>query len=161
MKTTDFLKENEFIAQDAHSMHQDHQHQMLREECYHIAVNAVALHKLLGAMDQGAPLEPWAAEYISLANDHLKSVKESLEYGALEGVEELPSFDAEAAEQMFESKVSIKENATGGATGAGSVAVVSGALGEKGGFSKKDVDKKLGSYTNMLTRGGVVKAGKK
>ncbi|HET8688626.1 MAG TPA: hypothetical protein VFM18_18585 [Methanosarcina sp.] len=54
-------------------------------------------------------------------------------------------------------KKEIKENATGGATGAGSVAVVSNTLGEKGAFSKKDVDKKLGGYSNMLTRGGPVK----
>lgn len=59
-----------------------------------------------------------------------------------------------------EAQQNLRENATGGATGAGSVAVVSGTLGEKGDFSKKDVTKKLGGYSNMLTRGGPVKVKK-
>lgn len=58
------------------------------------------------------------------------------------------------------SSKQVNENASGGATGASSVAVVSGALGEQGGFSKKDVDKKLSGYGNMLTRGGKVTLGK-
>lgn len=56
--------------------------------------------------------------------------------------------------------VQIKEDATGGATGSSVVAVTPTALGEKGGFSKKDVNKKLGGYSNMLSRGGPVKAPK-
>jgi hypothetical protein len=51
----------------------------------------------------------------------------------------------------------LKENATGGATGTGSVAVSMGTLGEKGGFTKQDVQKRLQGYTNALTTGGVVK----
>ena len=50
-----------------------------------------------------------------------------------------------------QDKRTVKENATGGATGAASVAVVSGALGEKGGFSRADLNKKLGGYSNRLT----------
>jgi hypothetical protein len=33
-------------------------------------------------------------------------------------------------------------------------------LGEKGAFSKKEINKKLGGYTNQLTSGGPVKIGK-
>lgn len=69
-----------------------------------------------------------------------------------------PEFNVDAANYAIVE--SLKENATGGATGAGSVAVVSGVLGEKGGFSKKDVDTKLAGYGNMLSRGGKVKVGK-
>jgi hypothetical protein len=211
MKPTEFLREHEFIAQDAHEMHQDHQHQMLREECYHIASNAIALYKLMGALDSNKPLDAWAAEYISLANDHIRSVKEWLEVEEMEseGVE-LPAFDTALAEAKFkqtvaeinphnydsdedyyndlyghddedddydrnepdvdhgddeshyekhlrvnrlESRRTVKENATGGATGASSVAVTIETLGDKGAFSKKDVNKKLSGYSNVLTRG--------
>ncbi|CAB5215133.1 hypothetical protein UFOVP190_410 [uncultured Caudovirales phage] len=55
---------------------------------------------------------------------------------------------------------SLKEDATGGGTGSSSVAVTMQTLGEKGAFSKKEVNKKLGGYTNQLTSGGPVKIGK-
>jgi hypothetical protein len=68
----------------------------------------------------------------------------------------LPVFTMESAEQLF-----AKLNESDGGTCSSSVAVVNSVLGEKGGFSKKDVDKKLSGYGNMLTRGGPVKIGKK
>ena len=55
----------------------------------------------------------------------------------------------------------LKEDASAGASGSSSVAVSMQTLGEKGSFSKKDVNKKLGGYSNMLSRGGIVKVGKK
>ena len=116
MKTTEFLTENEFIAQDADQMHKTHQHSMLREECYHLAVNAVAIHKLLGAMPENEPVMAWAAEYISLANDHIKSVKEFLEYNDMESDmdSDLPEFDpahadAVIAESLMEDDDAIKQ----------------------------------------------------
>lgn len=102
MKTTDFIKENESIGQDAHDMHQDHQHQMLREECYHIAVNSVALHKLLlQQLPEHIPLDAWAAEKISLANDYIKTVKEWLEYDVMGAGKDVPSFDPAIAESKL------------------------------------------------------------
>jgi hypothetical protein len=103
MKTTEFLVENEFIAQDADQMHKTHQHSMLREECYHLAVNAVAIHKLLGEMSEGEPVMAWAAEYISLANDHIKSVKEFLEYNDTESDmdSDMPEFDFADADHII------------------------------------------------------------
>jgi hypothetical protein len=101
MKTTEFLKENEFIAHDADQMHQTHQHSMLREECYHLAVNAVALHQLLGQLPEGEELAAWAAEYISLANDHVKSVKEFLEYSEMEQDHGMPEFDPAMADAVI------------------------------------------------------------
>jgi hypothetical protein len=159
MKTTEFLNENEMIGLDAHGMHKDHQHQMLREECYHLAVNSVALHKLLSALPDGQPLDAWAAEKISIANDYIKTVKEWLEYDVMgsEG-NEIPGFDAEQAETQFYE--SLGEDATGGASMSSTVAVTPQSLGEKGSYTKKQVNKKLGSYTNMMTRGGPVKVGK-
>jgi len=55
------------------------------------------------------------------------------------------------------SKDFIKEEATGGSTGSPSVAVSMQVLGEKGAFTQKEVNKRLGSYTNQLTLGGIVK----
>jgi hypothetical protein len=101
MKTTDFIKENELIGQDAHDMHQDHQHQMLREECYHIAVNSVALHKLLKQLPEHIPLDAWAAEKISLANDYIKTVKEWLEYDVMGAGKDVPSFNPALAESKL------------------------------------------------------------
>ena len=69
--------------------------------------------------------------------------------------DQLPEFTVENAEAAF--KASLKENATGGATGASSVAVVSNTLGEKSDFTKKDVNKKLSGYGNMLTSPKLVK----
>lgn len=80
MKTTDFIKENANIAAEAHSMHQDHEVQMAREECYHIANNAIALHKLLKQMSEANGLDGWVSEKISIANDYCRTVKEYLEY---------------------------------------------------------------------------------
>lgn len=80
MKTTDFIKENVNIAAEAHSMHQDHEVQMAREECYHIANNAITLHKLLKQMSEARGLDAWVSEKISIANDYCRTVKEYLEY---------------------------------------------------------------------------------
>jgi len=54
-------------------------------------------------------------------------------------------------EGLDEGKRTIKENASGGATGSPSIAVSMTALGEKGGFSKADLNKKLGGYGNRLS----------
>ena len=47
----------------------------------------------------------------------------------------------------------IKEDATGGATGTGSVAVVMGELGG----STKDIIKRQKAYTNQRTPGSIIK----
>jgi hypothetical protein len=51
----------------------------------------------------------------------------------------------------------IKEDASAGASGASSIAVTMQTLGEKGGFTKSDVHKKITGYSNMMSRGGEVK----
>lgn len=51
----------------------------------------------------------------------------------------------------------IKEEASAGATGSPSVAVTMQTLGEKGSFTQKEMQKKLGGYTNQLSAGGIVK----
>ena len=107
MKPQEFLKENEFIGDDAHQMHQSHQHHMLREECYHSAANAIKLHQLLGQLPEGHELDAWAAEKISLANDYLKTVTEWLEYDVMGGTNEammaggMQAFSMESAERQY------------------------------------------------------------
>ena len=107
MKPQEFLKENEFIGDDAHQMHKSHQLHMLREECYHSAANAIKLHKLLGELPEGHDLDAWAAEKISLANDYLKTVTEWLEYDVMGGTNEammaggMEAFSMESAERQY------------------------------------------------------------
>ena len=107
MKPQEFLRENEFIGDDAHQMHKSHQLHMLREECYHSAANAIKLHKLLGELPEGHDLDAWAAEKISLANDYLKTVTEWLEYDVMGGTNEammaggMEAFSMESAERQY------------------------------------------------------------
>lgn len=103
MKTSDFIKENITIADDAQAMHNDHEVQMAREECYHIATNAIELHKLLKHLDEAQGLDAWASEKISIANDYVRTVREWLEY-------ELMSHNH------------LGEDASAGATGSASIA---------------------------------------
>lgn len=103
MKTTDFIKESVQIADDAHAMHRDHEVQMAREECYHIAQNAIELHKLLKGMAETNGIDAWASEKISVANDYVRTVREWLEY-------ELMSHNGQ-----------LGEDASAGATGAASI----------------------------------------
>jgi len=80
MKTSDFIKENINIASDAHAMHMDHEVQMAREECYHIATNAIEMHKLLKKVSEAHGIDGWVSEKISLANDYMRTVLEYMEY---------------------------------------------------------------------------------
>jgi hypothetical protein len=161
MKTNDLLRENPEIGIHAQEMHEDHQHQMLREECYHTAVNAVALHKLLHELDPAVPLAAWAAEKISLANDYIKTVREWLEYELMSSDIDVPDFDETVMERAYRSllnKRNIRENATAGATGAGNFAAVSEPLG---GMSRRELQEKQKNYSNRLSAGGPVRVGEK
>jgi len=78
MNSNDFL--NEDIVTDAQDMHQDHEVQMARQECYHAAERAIAIHKLLRHINEAEGLEGWVSAKITLANDYLKTVNDYLEY---------------------------------------------------------------------------------
>lgn len=104
MKTTDFIKENQQLADDATAMHRDHEVQMAREECYHIATNAIELHKLLKQVAESQGIDGWASEKISIANDYVRTVREWLEY-----------------ELMTNQGHQLGEDASTGATGAASI----------------------------------------
>jgi len=102
MKTSDFIKENTNIAVEADAMHKDHEVQMAREECYHIASNAIKLHKLLQSVSETTGLDGWVSGKISLANDYIRTVHDYIEYELM-------------------SRGSVNEDASGGATGSASI----------------------------------------
>jgi hypothetical protein len=83
MKSLDFLKEG--FVEDATDVHLDHEVQMAREECYHAAEHALAIHKLLRNVSEQQGLEGWVSSKITLANDYLNTVREHLEYELLQG----------------------------------------------------------------------------
>ena len=99
MKTIEFLKED------------DHEASMARAELVQIAKNAIALAKLI---NEGDDLPGWVSSYITLANDHLNSVHEHMEYNC-------------------NKQPAIAENASVGATATGAVAT---SMGGGTGFGK-------------------------
>jgi hypothetical protein len=62
-----------------------------------------------------------------------------------------------SSDDLDETVSIMQEDASAGASGASSIAVTMETLGQKGGFSKSDVHKKITGYSNMQTRGGPVK----
>lgn len=102
MKTTDFITENQFIGDDAHAMHQDHEVQMARSDCYSAAKYAIDLHKLLKNIDETQGLDGWVSEKITLANDYLRAVAEYLTHEMAHPADAMPEmFTAESAEVKF------------------------------------------------------------
>ena len=80
MKPTEFIVETSMIAQEADTMHADHEVQMARADCYNAAKYAIELHKLLKNMSESQGLDGWVSEKITLANDYLRMVHEYLKY---------------------------------------------------------------------------------
>jgi hypothetical protein len=102
MKTTDFITENQFIGDDAHAMHQDHEVQMARSDCYSSAKYAIELHKLLKNVSEMQGLDGWVSEKLTLANDYLRTVHEYLTHDMSHPEEAMPEmFTAESAEIQF------------------------------------------------------------
>lgn len=127
MKSKDFVKED--IISDVSEMHSDHEVQMAREECYHSAENAIALHKLLKHVSEQQGLEGWVSEKITLANDYLKTVREYLEYELMSGGAGHSDHVPSAAGQEME--MINMEDASAGAVSAGAVATTPSALMKK------------------------------
>ena len=110
MKTKDFLKED--IVTDAAEMHQDHEVQMARKDCYTAADDAIALHKLLRNITEQQGLEGWVAAKITLAADYLNSVREHLEYQMMSS--RAPEQEMEIAEDVGTSAGSFASSMGGG-----------------------------------------------
>ena len=112
MKTKDFLKED--IVTDAAEMHQDHEVQMARKDCYAAADDAIALHKLLRNVTEQQGLEGWVAAKITLAADYLNSVREHLEYQMMSSQEPAQEMEMPIAEDSGTSAGSVASSIGGG-----------------------------------------------
>lgn len=111
MKPTDFITENHNIVQAVVEMHDDHEIQMAREQCYNAASNAIELHRMLKHITERQGLEGWVQEKITLANDYLRQVKEWMEYELMNKVDS-------------SSVIPMGETASAGGTSGGAVATV-------------------------------------
>jgi len=98
MKTTEFLKENSIIAQEADTMHKDHEVQMARSQMYNSANAAIEIHKLLKNISEMEGIEGWVASKLTLANQYLESVRDYLKYEQVDQQSEMMEFVYEAAE---------------------------------------------------------------
>lgn len=111
MKPSDFITENHHIVQAVQEMHDDHEIQMAREQCYTAASNAIELHRLLKQISEREGLEGWVQEKITLASDYLRQVKEWMEHDLM----------SRAGETNLVMKT-MGESVTAGATSSGSIA---------------------------------------
>jgi hypothetical protein len=114
MKPTDFIKENHHIVQAVVEMHDDHEIQMAREQCYNSASNAIEIHRMLKHITERQGLEGWVQEKITLANDYLRQVKEWMEYEIMNKIN--------TVSQSGNDVMSMRETASGGSTGGGNIA---------------------------------------
>ena len=129
MKTTEFLKENSIIAQEADTMHKDHEVQMARSQMYNSANAAIEIHKLLKNISEMEGIEGWVASKLTLANQYLESVRDYLKYEQVSQEPEMMEFVGEAADYALDALLS--ETASAGASGAGGIAVSMGGAGHK------------------------------
>jgi hypothetical protein len=183
MKTTEFLKENSIIAQEADDMHKDHEVQMARSQMYSAAQSAIEIHRLLKNISELEGLDGWVASKLTLASEYLETVRDYLKYEAVSAEPEMMEFVSEAAEYAFDTLVAEdgykdwseknpgklnKQTADmydrnthrwGGDTG------VPGAKEHGGKDELKTVDRKGNPSTNLATRiekpEGVPKVSKK
>ena len=98
MKTTEFLKENSIIAQEADDMHKDHEVQMARSQMYSAAQSAIEIHRLLKDISELEGIEGWVASKLTLASEYLESVRDYLKYEAASAESEMMEFAYESAE---------------------------------------------------------------
>ena len=103
MKTTEFLKENSIIAQEADTMHKDHEVQMARSQMYNSANAAIEIHKLLKNISEMEGIEGWVASKLTLANQYLESVRDYLKYEQVDQQTEMMEFVGEAADHALDT----------------------------------------------------------
>lgn len=80
MKTREFIRENHNIVQAVVEMHDDHEVQMAREQCYSAASDAIELHRMLKNVSERQGLEGWVQEKLTLAQNYLQQVKKHMEH---------------------------------------------------------------------------------
>jgi hypothetical protein len=110
MKTTEFLKENSIIAQEADDMHKDHEVQMARSQMYSAAQSAIEIHRLLKDISELEGLDGWVASKLTLASEYLETVRDYLKYEAVSAEQEMMAFAYESAEYAMDKLLVEKAN---------------------------------------------------
>lgn len=113
----------EGLSDEAHLVDRDHEVQMARAQLYHLANDALRLHKLLKSVSEAEGLEGWMQSKITLAADYIKSTADYLEYDKLKS--------ASPAGASIMPTVGMPESTSAGGMGAGSIATAPVAIGKK------------------------------
>lgn len=108
-------KIKEGLSDEAMSVDRDHEVQMARAQLYHLANDAIRLHKLLKSVSEEEGLEGWMQSKITLAADYIKSTADYLEYDKLGAP--MSKMDA-----PMMPTAGMPESVSAGGMGAGSVA---------------------------------------
>lgn len=122
---------SEGLSDEAMSIDKDHEVQLARAQLYHLANDAIRLHKLLKGVSEGEGLEGWVQSKITLAGDYIRSTADYLEYDKIKGpaAPKLAAPVAPAAPIM--PTAGMPESASAGGVGAGSVATAPMAFNKK------------------------------
>ncbi len=113
-------KIKEGLSDEAMSVDRDHEVQMARAQLYHLANDAIRLHKLLKDISEAEGLEGWMQSKITLAADYIKSTADYLEYDKLK---------TPTAPMM--PTAGMPESVSAGGMGAGSVATSPAPMGAR------------------------------
>jgi hypothetical protein len=117
-------KIKESLSDEAMSVDRDHEVQMARAQLYHLANDAIRLHKLLKSVSEAEGLEGWMQSKITLAADYIKSTADYLEYDKLKTPKSV-----EIAPMM--PTAGMPESVSAGGMGSGSVATAPTAIGAR------------------------------
>lgn len=118
----------EGLSDEAHLVDRDHEVQMARAQLYHLANDAIRLHKLLKNVSEAEGIEGWVQSKITLASDYIKSTADYLEYDKLKAPVAAPSVPASAP---MMPTAGMPESVSAGGMGVGSVATAPMALNKK------------------------------
>ena len=151
MKTTDFI--NTYAKEGVNSGEYNDEAPMIKNDLHTIIRVCTHLDQALGNNEN---LPTWVIEKVAQTKGMIVNVMDyMISQHEMGKKDQVPGFDTNQAEQMFESM--LAEESSAGSTGSSSVAVTMQTLGEKGGFTKSDVHKKITGYSNMVSRGGPIK----
>ena len=123
-------KIKEGLSDEAMSVDRDHEVQMARAQLYHLANDAIRLHKLLKSVSEAEGLEGWMQSKITLAADYIKSTADYLEYDKLKMPKPVAAPSTSAAAPMMPT-AGMPESVSAGGMGAGSVATAPVAIGAR------------------------------
>ena len=113
----------EGLSDEAMSVDRDHEVQMARAQLYHLANDAIRLHKLLKNVSETDGLEGWVQSKITLASDYIRTAADYLEYDKLK----MPQPPAGPTSTV----TGMPESMSAGGTGAGAIAAVPMAINKK------------------------------